>query len=139
VLEVLCVPFSQLRKKANWKSAPVCKVDNLADGTTVVDADLLCSKPACWCLPAMASDEYYLAGVALAVCLVHDGPGPRCLSSHLFSALTSGPQTVSIPLQEMPQSALKHDLELVPNIFVLALFCPSIQCCRATLLDLQMN
>jgi len=64
---------------------------------------------------AMDSDDYYTAAVSLAISLVHDGPAPRCLSSCLYTALVNGPDSVTVPLSEMPNSALKEDLELVSS------------------------
>jgi len=63
----------------------------------------------------MALDDYYTAGVAVAVSLVHVGAAPRTLSSHLYNALVYGPEAIVVPLKEMPESDLKHQLELVSS------------------------
>jgi len=61
----------------------------------------------------MASDDYYMAGVAIAVSLVHDGPAPHCMSPDLYDSLVRGPQNVNVSLSDMPLSDLRQDLETV--------------------------
>jgi len=51
-------------------------------------------------LPALTSDDYFVAGRATAVSLVHGGPAPGCLSTSL----------------SLPQSAAKTVLELVNTL-----------------------
>jgi len=67
-------------------------------------------------LPALTSDDYFVAGRATAVSLVHGGPAPGCLSTSLFQAIVSGPEHVMVPLTEMPQSVAKTVLELVNTL-----------------------
>jgi len=45
--------------------------------------------------------------------LMNEGPAPRCLSPLLFEALVSGTDNVNITLDDVPQSALKEDLQVV--------------------------
>jgi len=74
----------------------------------------------------MTSDDYFVAGRATAVSLVHGGPTPSCLSKSLFQAIVSGPEDVKVSLTEMPQSAIKTVLESV-NTAVLVLTCCRMQ------------
>ena len=62
---------------------------------------------------AIISDDYFLAGRTIAVCLVHGGPAPERLSRSLFQALVEGPERIRVPFTEMPQSSLKETLEQV--------------------------
>ena len=61
-------------------------------------------------------NDYYLAGVALAMAVVHEGPAPHCLSSALFDALVLGADRVSVPFDEMPPCQLKSDIEMVSAV-----------------------
>lgn len=66
-----------------------------------------------WCFVAQAADDYYYAGLAIAVSLVHEGPAPRFMAKHLFDALVGEPDKVKIPLDELPECPMKEDLTLV--------------------------
>ncbi len=62
---------------------------------------------------AYAADDYYLAGRAIAVALVHGGPPPAFLSPLLVRALTEGSQKIPVTVENLPESQLKHDLSQV--------------------------
>lgn len=61
----------------------------------------------------MDANEYYLAGVTIAVSIVHGGPAPCFLAKPLFDALLIGPDKVDVMLDSMPQCQAKHDLQIV--------------------------
>lgn len=65
------------------------------------------------CISALLEDDYFIAGRATAVALVHGGRAPRCLSRRLFQALVTGPESVRVPFDEMPKGAVKDKLDLV--------------------------
>ena len=66
------------------------------------------------CLLAVTSaDDFYTAGLALAVSLVNEGPAPHFFSIKLFDALVFGPENVSFSLEDMPQCQLKDELQQV--------------------------
>jgi len=62
---------------------------------------------------AMAEDEYYVAGVAISLSLVHGGPAPRFLAPELYSALVSSPEKVTVAVSALPEITWKRDLEAV--------------------------
>jgi len=68
---------------------------------------------------AMAEDDYYVAGEAVSLSLVHGGPAPRFFSTELYSALVSSPDTVAVPVSALPDVALKEDLQAVSFTYLL--------------------
>jgi len=62
---------------------------------------------------AAYGDDYYVAGVAVALPLVFDGPAPAFLSKELFNALIGNPDRVHVPLQSLPESTFKDNLTAV--------------------------
>jgi hypothetical protein len=69
----------------------------------------------------MQTDDYYVAGVVIALSLVCEGPAPRMLSDELYSAiLVEDPEKVAVSLDSLPESTMKTDLECVINcIFII--------------------
>lgn len=67
----------------------------------------------CFICIALRDDEYFIAGRAIAVSLVHGGPAPRFLSPTLFTCLVQGPETVKPSLKDVADSDLKDKLEKV--------------------------
>lgn len=63
--------------------------------------------------PAVRSDDYFIAGRAIAVSLVHGGPPPRFLATELYDALVRGPENVTCDFQKIPDEDLKSKLEKV--------------------------
>lgn len=61
----------------------------------------------------MDSDDYYTAGVVLALSVVHGGPAPRFLSRELFMALINGPDTISVSVDKLPDSDISRQLKEV--------------------------
>lgn len=61
----------------------------------------------------MDNDDYYYAGVAIAVSLTNGGPPPRFLSVQLWEALVSGPDSVKVACCDLPESTIKDSLKLV--------------------------
>jgi len=70
----------------------------------------------CLC-PALQADDYYIAGLAMAMSLVHGGPAPTFLSKPLYQSLVSDPERVKIPVSLLPDSAMKNDIQKVRSIF----------------------
>lgn len=64
----------------------------------------------------MDADDYHTAGVAIAVSMVHGGPSPRFLSDKLFQALIDGPDKVTVSLENLMKSDIKHDLQKVCDV-----------------------
>lgn len=48
----------------------------------------------------MQNDDFFFAGVAIALSIVHGGPGPQFISPSLYKALTTNPDA----MQENPTS-----------------------------------
>jgi len=69
-------------------------------------------------LLAHNGDDYYVAGVAMALSLIHQGPAPAFLSSTLFDAVIGDPSKVCIPIADLPASTIKQELELVSYSYV---------------------
>ena len=61
----------------------------------------------------MAADDFYVAGLALAVALVHEGPAPKFLSTELFQAIAGNADKVVVPVCSLADSDMKEDLESV--------------------------
>jgi len=64
-------------------------------------------------LSAHNGDDYYVAGVAMALSLIHQGPAPAFLSSQLFDAMIGDPNKVCVPVSVLPATTMKQELELV--------------------------
>ncbi|MGH0132285.1 UNVERIFIED_CONTAM: hypothetical protein FKN15_033926 [Acipenser sinensis] len=64
---------------------------------------------------AVRSDDYFIAGRAIAVSLVHGGPPPRFLATELYDALVRGPENVTCDFQKIPDEDLKSKLEKVKS------------------------
>ncbi|MGH0147541.1 UNVERIFIED_CONTAM: hypothetical protein FKN15_012339 [Acipenser sinensis] len=60
---------------------------------------------------AVRSDDYFIAGRAIAVSLVHGGPPPQFLATELYDALVRGPENVTCDFQKIPDEDLKSKLE----------------------------
>jgi len=61
----------------------------------------------------MAEDDYYVAGVAISLSVVHGGPAPRFLAPELYTALLSSPEKVAVTVSALPETTWKTDLEAV--------------------------
>jgi len=61
----------------------------------------------------MVADDYYVAGVIIALSLLNEGPAPRFLSPILFEALIAGRDSVEISVNDLPDSPFKEDLQAV--------------------------
>lgn len=64
---------------------------------------------------AVRSDDYFIAGRAIAVSLVHGGPPPRFLATELYDALVRGPENVTCDFQKIPDEDLKSKLEKIAD------------------------
>ncbi|XP_061190939.1 G2/M phase-specific E3 ubiquitin-protein ligase-like [Saccostrea echinata] len=62
---------------------------------------------------AIQRDEYYLAGVMVAVDLVHGGPPPMFFFKILFDMLVFGPENVHPTIDDIPESEFKQSLNSV--------------------------
>jgi len=62
------------------------------------------------------ADDYYTAGMAMAVSLVHEGPAPAFLSKELFAAVTGDPTKVTVELSTLPEGPMKADLIHVRHV-----------------------
>ena len=59
---------------------------------------------------AVACDDYYTAGVAMAVSMVNEGPAPGFLSKELYKAIIGDADTVDIEISSLPDCTMKDDL-----------------------------
>ena len=75
---------------------------------------------------AMAEDDYYVAGVAISLSVVHGGPAPRFLASELYTALVSSPDKVTVTVSALPETTWKQDLEAVSFTYPLHIRCLSV-------------
>ncbi len=58
----------------------------------------------------MQNDDYFYAGVAIALSVVHEGPGPQFLSPSLFRALMTSPEATVISVEEITDPELYINL-----------------------------
>ncbi|CAG2190993.1 G2H3 [Mytilus edulis] len=54
-------------------------------------------------------DQYYYAGVMIALSLVHGGPAPHCFSHAFVEALENGPKGVVVSLDDLPDFELRNE------------------------------
>ncbi|XP_041834351.1 G2/M phase-specific E3 ubiquitin-protein ligase-like [Melanotaenia boesemani] len=62
---------------------------------------------------AMEKDDYFYAGMMIAMSLVHGGPAPRFFSRTLFHAITGSPEKTTVTIDEVPDLKLKENLQRV--------------------------
>ena len=62
---------------------------------------------------AMQADDYFIAGLAISLSLVYEGPAPRFLAKELFNALIGEPDRIGVSLKSQPDSPMKNDLNNV--------------------------
>ncbi|XP_056120625.1 G2/M phase-specific E3 ubiquitin-protein ligase-like [Rhinichthys klamathensis goyatoka] len=60
---------------------------------------------------SMQNDDYFFAGVAIALSVVHGGPGPQFISPSLFRALTTNPEGTVIAIEEVTDPMLCINLQ----------------------------
>ena len=53
---------------------------------------------------------YCFAGKAIAVSLVHGGPGPESLSRALFESLVTGPELTHVSIEDVTEFEVKQQL-----------------------------
>lgn len=58
-------------------------------------------------------DQYYYAGMMIAVSIVHGGPAPHCFSSAFVQALEYGPKWVEVSLDDLPDFELRMQFQKV--------------------------
>ena len=59
----------------------------------------------------LEENEYFLAGQIMAMSLVHNGIGPRYLSTTLYECLTKGPGKVTVSIEEVHDSEVRYSLQ----------------------------
>ncbi|XP_076126782.1 G2/M phase-specific E3 ubiquitin-protein ligase-like [Alosa pseudoharengus] len=62
---------------------------------------------------ALREDRYFVAGRAVAVCLVHGGPPPNFLSKTLFESIVKGPDRCKPVLEDIADFELREKLKRV--------------------------
>lgn len=62
---------------------------------------------------SIEQNEYYFAGLIIAMSLVNGGPGPHCLASKMFQALARGLESVVIDLDDVYDKELQNSLKLL--------------------------
>ena len=65
--------------------------------------------PLCFC-SGDESDDYFVAGLAIAVSIVHEGPAPSFMSKELYRAVVGDPATVTVPVESLPDVPMKTEL-----------------------------
>lgn len=63
----------------------------------------------------LEENDYYFAGVIIALSLVHGGPGPQCLASIMFEALVYGPGKVSVSVEDVYDNELQSSLQMLQS------------------------
>lgn len=58
----------------------------------------------------MDSDDYYIAGVVLAMSVVHGGPAPRFMANELFQALIGDPNAIKVSVDRLPDNDTAREL-----------------------------
>jgi len=58
-------------------------------------------------LCAVHVDDYFVAGIALAVSLVNESPAPAFFAKELFQAIVSDPDKAVVPHTSLPESKRK--------------------------------
>ena len=72
---------------------------------------------------ALNRREYFVCGRILALSLIHDGPAPHFLSPVLFKALTDGPSSTQVTVDDLPVGEVKNSmLEVLTIKICFALF-----------------
>ncbi len=64
----------------------------------------------------MQNDDYFYAGVAIALSVVHGGPGPQFLSPSLFRALMTSPEATVISVEKITDPELCINLQRVSSL-----------------------
>ncbi|XP_039598589.1 uncharacterized protein LOC120519898 [Polypterus senegalus] len=62
---------------------------------------------------AVRTDDYFIAGRAIAVCLVHGGPPPQFISTELYDALVSGPENVKCDFKNIEDEDIRSKLQKI--------------------------
>lgn len=66
-------------------------------------------------LPAVREDRYFIAGRAVAVCLVHGGPPPHFFSNTLYDCIVKGPDRCNPVLEDVADFELRDQLTRVSS------------------------
>ncbi len=64
----------------------------------------------------MQNDDYFYTFVAIALSVVHGGPGQQFLSPSLFRALTTSPEATVISVEEIKDPELCINLQRVSSL-----------------------
>ena len=64
---------------------------------------------------SVEQNEYYYAGLIIAMSLVNGGPGPRCLASKMFQVLVHGQRGIVIDFDEVYDKELQNCLTSLHN------------------------
>lgn len=59
------------------------------------------------------SRDFWVAGLAMSVSIVHGGPSPQFLAIPLYDAIATDPTEAIVPLDSVPESARKMTLKAV--------------------------
>jgi len=70
---------------------------------------------------AAEADDYYVAGIALAVSFVNEGPAPSFFSDELFQAVVSDPDKVHVGLDSVWDGPMKDDLQQFTLMYFLCM------------------
>lgn len=68
-----------------------------------------------WQAKSIEENEYYFAGMMLAMSIVHGGPGPQCFAPEMFKALVHGPHSVVIHLDDVYDKELQASLKMLQD------------------------
>ena len=64
---------------------------------------------------SVEQNEYYYAGLIIAMSLVNGGPGPQCLASNMFHVLVHGQEGVIVDLDDVYDKELQDCLKSLHN------------------------
>ncbi|XP_039620434.1 G2/M phase-specific E3 ubiquitin-protein ligase-like [Polypterus senegalus] len=65
---------------------------------------------------AVRTDDYFIAGRAIAVCLVHGGPPPQFIATELYDALVSGPGNVKCDFKNIEDEDIRSKLQKIYEV-----------------------
>ena len=63
----------------------------------------------------LEENDYYFAGVIIAMSLVHGGPGLQCLASNMFEAFVRDPDKVAISVEDVYDNELQSSPQMLQN------------------------
>ena len=70
------------------------------------------------CDPATNANDYFVAGVVMALSMIHEGPAPSFLATELFQGLVGIPEHVHVSIDALPDCTTKDGLKQVSFVLL---------------------